>query len=490
MIALREPLVNELLRPCQVDERPPRAGPPRPICSGCPSACAAASSASSPAGISRTRWTSRSKRKATSAAGPLVQHVAAPGAGSRRRARRPTSRRSEAALPPTATATSTGPGVDPLQRPGRVRADRLELRDRRRIAAAGRRRRGSRSRTGTNRPLDPAVERPDGDLGRAAADVDHGHAPGQRPPERPRRAQEGQPCLLLAVEHADLDAAVLADRGAELGAVGGAPDHGGGDGADRPRADLLGERVLLGDDARGLGDPGRRDRPAGRQPAAQARERAPLQHLAQRRRRAPRRPARGWCSSRCRCSRRAFACTRCCHDGAMTTRAIEVTRPEQGLRLAARAAGRRLHRRARRGVRPAGPQRRRQDDHGRGARGLPRARRGRRVGVLGHDPGTRSAAAARARRDRAPELRHLPASDRARDRRALRLALSRAAAGRRGAGAGRAGRVRGPARADALAAARRGGWTSRWRSSATRSWSSSTSRRRASTPPPGARPGT
>ena len=162
-----------------------------------------------------------------------------------------------------------------------MRADRRELGGRRRVAAevgVGEEAGAERERA---RPLDAAVERADGDLGRAAADVDHGHAPGQRAPERPRRAQEGQPRLLLPVEHGDLDAAVLADRRAELGAVGGAPDHGRGDGADGPRANLLGERVLLGDDARGLGDPGRRDRPSGRQPAAQAGEGAALQDLAQ-----------------------------------------------------------------------------------------------------------------------------------------------------------------------------------------------------------------
>ena len=87
----------------------PRAGRRARSAAGWPSARDAASSASSPAGISRTRCTSRSNRNATSAAEPLVRNPSA-----RRRlygsSVSPTSRRSDAALPPTATAVSRAAG--------------------------------------------------------------------------------------------------------------------------------------------------------------------------------------------------------------------------------------------------------------------------------------------------------------------------------------------------------------------------------------------
>ena len=83
----------------------PSRRPPRPICNGCPSRWAAASRIRIPAGIRRTRSALSDSRAATSAAGaPERARIAfstASGASTS-----PTTRRSDAALPPTATAQS------------------------------------------------------------------------------------------------------------------------------------------------------------------------------------------------------------------------------------------------------------------------------------------------------------------------------------------------------------------------------------------------
>ena len=72
------------------------------------------------------------------------------------------------------------------------------------------------------------------------------------------------------------------------------------------------------------------------------------------------------------------------------------TRPAQELRRPRGRARHRLRGRARRGVRPARPQRRRQDDDRRDPRGLPRAHVGRSSACSGMDPGERDAACASA----------------------------------------------------------------------------------------------
>ena len=94
---------------------------------------------------------------------------------------------------------------------------------------------------------------------------------------------------------------------------------------------------------------------------------------------------------------------RCCHDRAGDGRSprIEVRDLRKSYGELEAVRGHRLHGRARRGLRPARAQRRRQDDDRRDPRGLPRAHRRRRR-VLGFDPGRAAARAARAGRHRPP----------------------------------------------------------------------------------------
>ena len=173
--------------------RTPSRSPPQPICSGRPSACAAASSASRPAGISRTRWASRSKRAATSVAGPLVS--------TRKRAREALLR--PAPRPPAGAATPRCRRPRSRCRPGRERCPPARARRacapptsssaRRRVAAQVGVGQEAASRTANERrPLDAAGERPDGDLGRAAAHVDDRDAPRQRP-SRACASRPGRP---------------------------------------------------------------------------------------------------------------------------------------------------------------------------------------------------------------------------------------------------------------------------------------------------------
>ena len=145
---------------------------------------------------------------------------------------------------------------------------------------------------------------------------------------------------------------------------------------------------------------------------------------------------------------------------------------------------------ARRGVRPARAQRRGQDHHRRDPRGLPRAlgRRGARARAPTPPPGAR-------------ELKQrvgivlqscglLSPAHRARGGGARGQGLPLPPRRRRDDLDGRAGRRARTRAPTGCRAASSGGWTSRSRSSATRSWCSSTSPPPASTPPPGARPGT
>ena len=85
----------------------PSRSPPRPIRSGMPRRWAAASSTSMPAGSSRARSGARPWRRATSAAGARREQRERALERARRRAPAPTSVGSEAALPPTATASSS-----------------------------------------------------------------------------------------------------------------------------------------------------------------------------------------------------------------------------------------------------------------------------------------------------------------------------------------------------------------------------------------------
>jgi hypothetical protein len=120
----------------------------------------------------------------------------------------------------------------------------------------------------------------DRELGRAAADVDHADAALERPAERARGAEEGQPRLLLPVQDLDLDAAAVAHGGGELVLVGGRADRRRRHHAHRVRAKLLDQVALLGHHAGDLVDLLARDL-AALEALAQAREGTPLQHFAE-----------------------------------------------------------------------------------------------------------------------------------------------------------------------------------------------------------------
>ena len=109
----------------------------------------------------------------------------------------------------------------------------------------------------------------------------------------------------------------------------------------------------------------------------------------------------------------------------------------------------RHHGRPRRGIRPARAQRRRQDHHGGDPGGLSRAHRRRGVGARPRS-GQALDRAAPTHRHSAAVGRHLQPHHAARGARALGELLSAPARGRRGAGAGRAGRAGGRAQPQAV----------------------------------------
>ncbi len=90
-----------------------------------------------------------------------------------------------------------------------------------------------------------------------------------------------------------------------------------------------------------------------------------------------------------------------------------------------------LRDRARRGLRPARPERRGQDDHGRDPGGLPQARRGRGRGARGR-PGERGRRVARADRRRPPVVGDVRDADGRREPAPVRRLLLEPAPGRRG----------------------------------------------------------
>ena len=79
------------------------------------------------------------------------------------------------------------------------------------------------------------------ELQRTAADVHDDRATASQV-EMGQRAAEGQPGLLLSVEHAHPQSRLLANAAQEDGAVGGAAHGGGGHGFNALAADLLGQR--------------------------------------------------------------------------------------------------------------------------------------------------------------------------------------------------------------------------------------------------------
>ena len=119
------------------------------------------------------------------------------------------------------------------------------------------------------------------DLRGAAADVDDADLALDRVAERLRRAEEGEPALLLVAEDLDRQAGEAADLLRRLVAVLGLADRGGGDDPDRLGAELVGEPDLSRDDVGDLGDLLVGDLAAGLGVAADLRVGALLHDLAQ-----------------------------------------------------------------------------------------------------------------------------------------------------------------------------------------------------------------
>ena len=238
----------------------PSRRPPLPICRGWPSSSETFSRRRTPVVRMRTRCGSSSKRRATSAAGS-PQRTRMPRSRVSYSSTAPTRRRSEVALPPTATAWAGMVDLDPLEdvvdavadladlgRRGRVGGDQLVGED------------AGADAPGAHR-LDAAGNGAEDHLGRAAADVDDADLAGDRVAERLGRADEGEPPLLLVAEDLDRDAGGRGDRLRHLLAVAGLAHGRGGDGADRLRAELAGQPHLGRDDLADLVDLRRRDRP-------------------------------------------------------------------------------------------------------------------------------------------------------------------------------------------------------------------------------------
>src|SRR5215216_1885936 len=291
-------------------------------------------------------------------------------------------------------------------------------------AAAGQQPRSDRERP---QPIHAARNRADRDLGRHPADVDDGDRALGRALQRPRRAGERQPALVVGREHRDVDPGAVAQRRDQRPAVRGAADRRGGDDPQLLRARRLGRGALGRDDVGDRRYRRLRNRPEAVDAVRDARERPLLEHGLE-----P--PARRFGDQQPRRVRPDV------DAGAAHGRAGKVAmmgaddqrrrdrgrRPAQGLRRPPRGPRDLVQRPPRRGVRAARAQRRRQDDDRRDTRGLPRAhRRPRRRARDGPRPA--AAGAARADRDRAPVERALPAPDRARGGQSLGRLLPRAA---------------------------------------------------------------
>ena len=246
-----EPLALPLSR----SRMTPSRSPPLPICSGCPSSSESFSSSSTPVARMRTRSGSSSKRRATSAAGsPHSTRI--PRSSVSYSSTAPTRRRSEVALPPTATACA-GCSISTPAKMSSMRSRTLRI-----SAAEG----GSEAISSSASTPEPTRQErtsrtPPGDgaedhLGRAAADVDDADPPLDRMAERLGRADEGEPPLLLLAEDVDRHAGLLADRCATAFAVGRL--------AHRRRRDRSGSSPRR---ARGPAAPAWRPRPRPRRPS-------------------------------------------------------------------------------------------------------------------------------------------------------------------------------------------------------------------------------
>ncbi len=381
----------------------------------------------------------------------------------------------------------------------RTRPPRARARRRARAAPAGRRRRRPRAAaepTGTliDQPT-PSVERPDRDLGRAAADVDDGAAADGRLGQRAGRAEEREARLVEPAEHGDVEPAASRRTAAHSSSRFSARRSAAVATALTRRAPARSATARCSSTTRATSAICGRARSRERVPRRG--ERAPLEDLGE--------PAAarvgdehaggvradvdagadhgtGGRSSQVGCHDRAAMTSdapapaievtglRKAYDGLEALRGIafEVARGEVFGLLGPNGAGKTTTVEILEGY---------------------RARSAGDVSVLGFDPGRAAGGAARARRDRAAELRLLPAPDRARGGRALgrRCIRRRASRPRWSRWSGSRRRPTG-ARACCRAASS-GGWTSRWRWSAIRSSSSSTSRPPASIPRRGAPPG-
>ena len=309
----------------------------------------------------------------------------------------PTSRRSDAALPPTATATSTGGGRDRRQhaarrargRPSSSAADGGSLPE----VGVGQEARAER-RTSADHST-PPVERADRDLGRAAADVDHRDAPRRAaaracawrpgrpaapPPRRrarrprrrrarasPRRTRRGwRRCRMTAVATARIVRAPACSASASCSAT------------------TLAVSAIR---AAGIVPPGASPRPrrVNARRCSTSREAAVArlgdQHA-------------GGVRPDVDAAAEHSRAQRCCHDGSDDERRPRDRghRAEQGLRLPARRCGASTSRsRAARSSACSAPTARARRPPSRCSRATARATPGA-VRVLGHDPGTRSAA--------------------------------------------------------------------------------------------------
>ncbi len=165
------------------------------------------------------------------------------------------------------------------------------------------------------------------------------------------------------------------------------------------------------------------------------------------------------------------------------------SRPREALRRPGRRRRHRLRGRRRGGLRAARAERRWQDHHGRDPRGPAGTRRRAGDGARGRRRDRGGSAEAPDRRE-PPDRRALPQADGHRAHRPVRQLLSEGSPDERAHRPARAGRARGRPGRRSYRAGNANGSPSRSPWSTTRSWSSSTNPRPASTRPPGGRSGT
>ena len=165
------------------------------------------------------------------------------------------------ALPPTATAWSGCSSSMLLEEIRDVVSQPADLRGGRRIRLQVLLREGSGSDLERLHLGDPVGHRPVDRLGRAAADINHGHLALDRVAQGLGGPDEREATLLLLIQDIHFDAGDLLDLLDDLVAVLGLADSGGRDGPDGLGPHLLGEPALCGNDIGHLGDLLRGDLP-------------------------------------------------------------------------------------------------------------------------------------------------------------------------------------------------------------------------------------